>query len=80
MVAVGIFFLSYLNILTPIGHTGMTNEQTIDLLVAQQENQDQKTLAGILAGFGFMLVLISFGARKKRRGGDKKTIEKKSTL
>jgi hypothetical protein len=33
-------------------------------------------LAGILIGIGFLLVLISFGARRKRKDGTKK-IEKK---
>jgi len=54
----------------------MTDEETIDLLIAQQENQDYNTLARILIGIGFMLVLISFGARRKRKGGAK-IIEKK---
>ncbi len=42
----------------------------------QQENQDMKTLSGILSGIGFLLVLISFGARRKRKSGAKK-VEKK---
>jgi len=54
----------------------MTEEETLDLLIKQQENQDSNTLTGILIGIGFMLVLISFGARRKRKGGVKK-IEKK---
>ena len=68
--------LYYLNSIVPVGTTGMTDEETIDLLIAQQENQDYNTLAGILIGIGFMLVLISFGARRKRKGGPK-IIEKK---
>jgi LPXTG-motif cell wall-anchored protein len=55
-----------------VGTTGMTDEETLDLLIKQQENQDSNTLAGILIGVGFMLVLISFGARRKRKGGPKK--------
>jgi hypothetical protein len=35
-----------------------------------------RLLSGIVAGIGFLLVLISFGARRKRKGGVK-TIEKK---
>jgi hypothetical protein len=76
MVAVGASFSLYLNTIVPVGTTGMTEEETIDLLIAQQENQDYNTLAGILIGVGFMLILISFGARRKRKGGAKK-IEKK---
>lgn len=76
MVAIGISFSLYLNAIVPVGTTGMTEEETFDLLIAQQENQDYNTLAGILIGIGFMLVLISFGARRKRKDGAKK-IEKK---
>lgn len=79
MVAVGIFFSLYLNAISPVGTTGMTEEETLDLLVKQQENQDFNTLAGILIGVGFMLILISFGARRKRKGGSKK-VEKKPEI
>ena len=79
MVAVGISFSLYLNAIIPIGTTGMTDEETLDLLIKQQENQDFNTLAGILIGIGFLLVLISFGARKKRKGGAKK-VEKKPEI
>ena len=76
MVAVGISISLYLNSIAPIGTTGMTEEETLELLISQQENQDYNTLAGILIGIGFMLVLISFGARRKRKGGAKKVEEK----
>ncbi len=79
MVAVGISILLYLNSIVPVGTTGMTDEETIDLLIAQQENQDYNTLAGILIGVGFMLVLISFGARRKRKGGEKLVENKPET-
>ncbi len=72
MVAVGISFSLYLNAIVPLGTTGMTEDETLELLIKQQENQDFKTLAGILSGVGFLLVLISFGARRKRKGGVKK--------
>ena len=79
MVAVGISFSLYLNSIAPVGTTGMTDEETLDLLIKQQENQDSNTLAGILIGIGFMLVLISFGARRKRKGGPKKVEKKPET-
>ncbi len=60
----------------PLGVSGMTDEETLDLLLSQQQNQDMNTLTGILMGVGFLLVLISFGARRKRKGGAKK-LEKK---
>ena len=54
----------------------MTDDEKINLLLAERENSDYRTLSGILIGFGFLLVLISFGARRKRKGSAKK-IEKK---
>ena len=48
MVAVGILISLYLNSIVPVGTTGMTEEETLELLIAQQENEDYNTLAGIL--------------------------------
>ena len=79
MVAAGISISLYLISIAPVGTTGMTDEETLDLLIKQQENQDANTLSGILIGIGFMLVLISFGARRKRKGGAKK-VEKKPEI
>ena len=76
MVSIGISLSLYLNSTSPVGTSGMTEEETSDLLMKQQENQDVNTLAGILIGIGFMLVLISFGARRRRKGSPKK-VEKK---
>lgn len=75
MIIVGLVFLSYLNAIAPLGTSGMTEEQAIDLVQKQRENKDYSTLAAMLAGVGFLLVLISFGAR--RRKGGAKQIEKK---
>jgi len=80
MIAVGISISLYLNSVIPVGTTGMTEEETLDLLIKQQENQDFNTLIGILIGVGFMLVLISFGARRKRKGGVKKVEKKPENL
>lgn len=79
MVVVGISFSLYLNTIIPVGSMGMPEDEILELLISQQENQDYKTLAGILVGIGFMLVLISFGDRRKRKGGTKK-IEKKPEI
>ena len=79
LLVVGISISLYLSSIVPVGTTGMTDEETFDLLIAQQENQDYNTLAGILIGIGFLLVLISFGARRKRKGGAKKVEKKPET-
>ena len=76
MIIAGTVILLHLTEITPIGKTGMTEDEKLNLLLAERENADYKTLSGILIGFGFLLVLISFGARRKRKSGAKK-IEKK---
>ena len=76
MIIAGIIILLYLAQTAPIGKAGMTEDEKINLLLAERENSDYRTLSGILIGFGFLLVLISFGARRKRKGSAKK-IEKK---
>ena len=50
----------------PIGQSGMSEEEVIDLLIAEDQNQAYQMLSGILIGVGFLLVLISFGARRKK--------------
>jgi len=75
MVIVGIILTISISSTMPAGQTGMTEEEIFDLMVAQQETQDYNTLSGILIGIGFLLVLISFGAR--RRKGSVKKEEKK---
>jgi len=76
MLIVGFGIFAYLESVTPAGRTDMTEQEIFDLIIAEQENRDFKTLSGILIGVGFLLVLISFGARKKRKGGPKKEEKK----
>lgn len=75
MIVVGIILVTINSASMPAGQTGMTEEEVIDLMIAQQEIQDYNTLSGILIGIGFLLVLISFGARRKK--GSTKREEKK---
>ena len=77
MIIVGLVLTININAAIPIGQAGMTEEEVIDLLIAEQENEDYNTLAGILFGLGFLLVMISFGARKKK-GKPTKQVEKKA--
>jgi len=76
MAIVGIILTVSISASMPAGQVGMSEEEVFDLMVAQQEIQDYNTLSGILIGIGFLLVLISFGAR--RRKGSVKKVEKKS--
>ena len=75
MLSVGIAITMMLNSSMPIGQSGMSPDEVDELIIKQQEHRDMNTLAGILIGVGFLLVLISFGARRKR--GSAKREEKK---
>ena len=75
MLIVGITLTVIISATMPAGQVGMTEEEIFDLMVAQQETQDYNTLSGILIGIGFLLVLISYVAR--RRKGRAKKEEKK---
>jgi preprotein translocase subunit SecG len=79
MIAIGIVLSVVLNDSVPIGEGGMTEEQKLEFLLEERENSDYTTLSGILFGVGFLLVLISFGARRKKKGGAKKTEKKPTT-
>jgi len=78
MIIAGIAILLYLTEVTPIGKAGMTDDEKINLLLAERENSDYRTLSGILIGIGFLFMLISFGARRKRKDGAKKIENKPS--
>ena len=79
MIIFGVIITFYLTETSPVGRAGMTDDQKLDLLIAEQENSDYRTLSGILIGIGFLLVLISFGARRKRGTSAKKTEKKPVT-
>ena len=68
----GFTLTSVFSEMTPIGRAGMTDDEIAEFLLDERQNQDYTTLAGILIGIGFLLILISFGARRKKKGGAKK--------
>ena len=79
MIVVGIALSAMLTDMTPIGREGMTDDEIAEFLIQERENEDYTTLAGILVGVGFLLILVSFGARRKRKGGAKRTEKKPET-
>ncbi len=76
MLVAGLVLTGVLGMMQPAGQSGMTEEQILDLLEQERQNEDMRMLAGILAGVGFLLILVSFGARRRRRGGAKESIKK----
>ena len=79
MLVVGIIIMININATMPVGQSGMTEEEVIDLMTKQQENKDMNNLAGILIGIGFLLILISFGAKRRRKDSPKKEEKKPIT-
>ena len=76
LLAAGMAISAVLGYTAPVGESGMTEDEVLDLLIRQQQNDDMGLLAGIMVGVGFLLVLVSFGARRRRRGGAKKETKK----
>ena len=76
MLVVGMVLLLSINSSVPIGRSDMTEEEILDLAVKEQENKDMNTLASILTGLGFLLILISFGTRRKSKESPKKEEKK----
>ena len=79
LLAVGFALTAIFSEMTPIGQAGMTDDEIAEFLLNERENQDYTTLAGIIIGIGFLLILISFGARRKKKGGAKRTEKKPET-
>ena len=79
MLVVGIIIVININATMPVGQSGMTEEEIIDLMTKQQENKDMNNLAGILIGIGLLLILISFGAKRRRKDSPKKEEKKPNT-
>ena len=73
MISVGLALLVYLNSAVPVGTADMTEQEAINLDQRQQQNRDFSNFASMIVGIGFLLILISFGARKKKGGA--KTIK-----
>ena len=79
MIIIGVTVSWYLTESAPIGKADMTDDEKLNLILTERENSDYRLLSGILIGFGFLLVLISFGARRKHKDGAEK-IEKKPSV
>ena len=76
LLVIGIIISVNVNSTIPAGHSGMTEEEIIDLLTAEQDIKDYNTISGIFMALGFLLFLISFGARKKKGSVVKKEVKK----
>ena len=78
MISIGTAISWYLTESAPIGKADMTDDEKLELILAERENSDYRLLSGILIGFGFLLILVSFGARRRRSGSVEKIKKKPS--
>jgi len=77
VLAVGIAVSLYLNSIIPLGKPGMTDAEQIQFYQDEATFTSLSTLFQIIAGLGFFLLLISFGLKRKQKGGAGKPITQK---
>ncbi len=66
--AAGLALSAYLAAAMPVGTPGMEEDEALRLVLEQRENRDFGTLAALMSGVGLLLILVSLGARRGRRG------------
>jgi hypothetical protein len=76
MLVVGMSVSLYLNNAMPVARGNVTEEEGVLILEAQATYKQLVTLFGYIAGFGFLLALISVGLKRKK-GGAGKTVTQK---
>jgi hypothetical protein len=77
ILAIGITISLYLNSTMPVGNPGMTDAEQLQLYQDEAMNTSLTMLFQIVAGLGFFLLLISFGLKRKQKGGAGKPITQK---
>ena len=65
MIIFGVTVTFYLTETSPVGRADMTEDQKLDLLIAEQVNSDYRTLSGILVGTAFSEEV--YWRKKKKR-------------
>jgi len=79
ILAAGITVSLYLNSTIPLGKPDMTEAEQLQFYQDEATFTSLSTLFQIIAGLGFFLLLISFGLKRKQRGGTGKPITQKPT-
>jgi hypothetical protein len=79
ILAVGITISLYLNSTIPLGKSGMTDAEKIQLYQDEATYTSLSTLFGIIAALGFFLLLISIGLKRRQKGSTGKPITQKPT-
>lgn len=79
ILAAGITVSLYLNSTMPLGKPSMTDAEQLQFYQDEALYTSLATLFQIVAGLGFFLLLISFGLKRKQKGGTGKPITQKPT-
>ena len=77
MLAIGGISWFYFNSTMPIATSGMTEEETSAFDQAEVVNTGLQNIAGMVAGIGFFIALISVGLRRRKKGEAGKSITQK---
>ncbi len=77
MLVIGFATYAYLSETEPAGKADMTDEEKTafnqDLVV----NIGLRNIAGLVGGLGFFITLISIGLKRRKKGGEGKTVTQK---
>jgi len=76
MLVVGVSVSLYLNNAMPVARGNVTEQEAVLLLDTQATYRQVITLFGYIAGFGFLLTLISVGLKRKKGGAGKNVTQK----
>ncbi|MDE1762933.1 MAG: LPXTG cell wall anchor domain-containing protein [Thaumarchaeota archaeon] len=77
MLAIGGISWFYFNSTMPVATSGMTEEETNAFDQAEVVNTGLQNIAGMAAGIGFFIALISVGLRRRKKGEAGKSITQK---
>lgn len=77
MLAAGGLSWYYFNSIMPIATSGMTDDETSAFDQDLAWNTGLQNISGMVAGIGFFITLISFGLRRRKKGGVGKSVTQK---
>lgn len=79
MLVVGFSVYAYLNQNMPTGRADMSDDEKAALAQAEVVNVGLSNIAGLVGGLGFFIVLISIGLKRRKKGGEGKSVTQKPT-
>ena len=80
MLVVGVSLSLYLNNTTPVARGNVIEQEAALILDAQSTYHQLVSLFGYVAGFGFLITLISVGLKRKKGGAGKTVTQKPAEI